>query len=95
MTIDQRELAQMTLSEAERHIDYRAFGELIAVGVDDTGRYVVLVDNGGVQPYCVAAYCRGADERGSGRYYDTLSAAAQEFEQRTKSSVMTFKSGQY
>lgn len=59
-------------------IDYQASGRLVAWWWDmRRDCWLVLVESGGpVTPWCVAHYRDGESERGSGRYYGSLSEAA-------------------
>lgn len=64
-------------------VNYKACGRLLESRSFRSGRYLVLVESGGVLPYCVAEYLPGSEERQSGTYYQKLDAAARDWENRT------------
>lgn len=62
-------------SDIEARQQYLADGRILAARPSRDGRLIVIVDCGGVLPYCVAEYTPGADERHAGTYYADLTTA--------------------
>jgi hypothetical protein len=64
-------------------VNYQGMGDLVDARYDKDGRLTVIARNRtAVQPYCVANYTPGAEDRESGTYYGRLSEAAEDLESR-------------
>ena len=79
-------LTQATEAVEEPTLDWRGDARLLASRPHESSsspyRWLILADNGGVQPYVVSEYISGREDWISGTYHELLSEAAIDFETR-------------